>query len=107
MLSKLHFQKCTNLRRNCQMALAGPIGPQAADGLRAGSPTSPNQPEARNSVGIVLVSRTATGKLFALFILPAISLVIAAEHPSDASNIGPGFGCRRKSASHYCRIELS
>lgn len=45
---------------------------RAAGGLRAGSPTAANQLEARNGVGIVLVSRTATGKPLTLFILPAI-----------------------------------
>jgi multidrug efflux pump len=36
--------------------------------------------EARNSIGIMLVSGMAIGTFFTLFILPAIYLVIASEH---------------------------
>jgi multidrug efflux pump len=36
--------------------------------------------EARNSIGIMLVTGMAIGTLFTLFILPAVYLVIAAEH---------------------------
>lgn len=36
--------------------------------------------EARNSIGIMLVSGMAIGTLFTLFILPAVYLVFAAEH---------------------------
>jgi multidrug efflux pump len=36
--------------------------------------------EARNSIGIMLVTGMAIGTLFTLFILPAIYLVVAAEH---------------------------
>jgi multidrug efflux pump len=39
--------------------------------------------EARNSIGIMLVSGMAIGTLFTLFILPAIYLVFAAEHRAD------------------------
>jgi multidrug efflux pump len=39
--------------------------------------------EARNSIGIMLVSGMAIGTLFTLFILPAIYLVLAAEHRAD------------------------
>src|SRR5262245_1475979 len=39
--------------------------------------------EARNSIGIMLVSGMAIGTLFTLFILPAIYLVFAAEHHAD------------------------
>jgi multidrug efflux pump len=41
--------------------------------------------EARNSIGIMLVSGMAIGTLFTLLILPVIYLVLAAEHrPRDA-----------------------
>ncbi|MGL4397429.1 MAG: efflux RND transporter permease subunit, partial [Hyphomicrobium sp.] len=36
--------------------------------------------EARNSIGIMLVSGMAIGTLFTLFILPAVYLVVAADH---------------------------
>jgi multidrug efflux pump len=39
--------------------------------------------EARNSIGIVLVTGMAIGTLFTLFILPVIYLAIAAEHRAD------------------------
>ena len=39
--------------------------------------------EARNSIGIMLVTGMAIGTLFTLFILPAIYLVIAGEHRPD------------------------
>ncbi len=39
--------------------------------------------EARNSIGIMLVSGMAIGTLFTLFILPAIYLVFAGEHRAD------------------------
>jgi multidrug efflux pump len=38
--------------------------------------------EARNSIGIMLVTGMAIGTLFTLFILPAIYMVIASEHRS-------------------------
>jgi multidrug efflux pump len=43
--------------------------------------------EARNSIGIMLVSGMAIGTLFTLFILPAIYLVFAAEHRADEAEI--------------------
>jgi multidrug efflux pump len=39
--------------------------------------------EARNSIGIMLVSGMAIGTFFTLFILPVIYLVVAAEHRPD------------------------
>ena len=39
--------------------------------------------EARNSIGIVLVTGMAIGTLFTLFILPVIYLAVAAEHRAD------------------------
>ena len=36
--------------------------------------------EARNSIGIMLVSGMAIGTLFTLFILPTVYLLFAAEH---------------------------
>jgi multidrug efflux pump len=39
--------------------------------------------EARNSIGIMLVSGMAIGTLFTLFILPVIYLVLAARHLPD------------------------
>jgi multidrug efflux pump len=39
--------------------------------------------EARNSIGIMLVSGMAIGTLFTLFILPAIYMVVASEHSSE------------------------
>ncbi len=39
--------------------------------------------EARNSIGIMLVSGMAIGTLFTLFILPVIYLVLASEHRPD------------------------
>jgi len=45
--------------------------------------------EARNSIGIMLVSGMAIGTLFTLFILPVIYLVIAAEHKPEADPIEP------------------
>ena len=39
--------------------------------------------EARNSIGIMLVSGMAIGTLFTLFILPAIYMVIASQHRAD------------------------
>jgi multidrug efflux pump len=40
--------------------------------------------EARNSIGIMLVSGMAIGTLFTLFILPAIYMLIASEHKGAA-----------------------
>ena len=42
--------------------------------------------EARNSIGIMLVTGMAIGTLFTLFILPVIYLVIAAEHRPQEAN---------------------
>jgi multidrug efflux pump len=39
--------------------------------------------EARNSIGIMLVSGMAIGTVFTLFILPVIYLVVAAEHKPE------------------------
>jgi multidrug efflux pump len=41
--------------------------------------------EARNSIGIMLVSGMAIGTVFTLFILPAVYMVFAAEHRRDAA----------------------
>jgi multidrug efflux pump len=43
--------------------------------------------EARNSIGIMLVSGMAIGTLFTLFILPVIYLVVAAEHKPEENEI--------------------
>ncbi len=45
--------------------------------------------EARNSIGIMLVSGMAIGTVFTLFILPVIYLVIAAEHRPDERETEP------------------
>lgn len=45
--------------------------------------------EARNSIGIMLVSGMAIGTLFTLFILPAIYLLIAAEHRREEQIFEP------------------
>lgn len=52
--------------------------------------------EARNSIGIMLVSGMAIGTVFTLFILPVIYLIVAAEHrpkeafdPQDAPSAAP------------------
>ena len=47
--------------------------------------------EARNSIGIMLVSGMAIGTLFTLFILPAIYMLIASEHKGTpvVSDEGP------------------
>jgi multidrug efflux pump len=48
--------------------------------------------EARNSIGIMLVTGMAIGTLFTLFILPAIYMVIASEHRSseaEAMDVAP------------------
>jgi multidrug efflux pump len=46
--------------------------------------------EARNSIGIMLVSGMAIGTLFTLFILPVIYLVVAAEHrPEETHDAEP------------------
>ena len=39
--------------------------------------------EARNSIGIMLVSGMAIGTVFTLFILPAVYNLIAAEHQAE------------------------
>jgi multidrug efflux pump len=39
--------------------------------------------EARNSIGIMLVSGMAIGTLFTLFILPAVYMVVASQHRGD------------------------
>ena len=39
--------------------------------------------EARNSIGIMLVSGMAIGTVFTLFILPAVYMLFAAEHRAD------------------------
>jgi multidrug efflux pump len=39
--------------------------------------------EARNSIGIMLVSGMAIGTLFTLFILPAVYMVVASQHRAD------------------------
>ncbi|HXV26115.1 MAG TPA: efflux RND transporter permease subunit [Alphaproteobacteria bacterium] len=41
--------------------------------------------EARNSIGIMLVSGMAIGTVFTLFILPAVYVLFAAEHRADES----------------------
>jgi multidrug efflux pump len=47
--------------------------------------------EARNSIGIMLVSGMAIGTLFTLFILPVIYMVLASEHrPEPAESRDPG-----------------
>ncbi|MGQ0457227.1 MAG: efflux RND transporter permease subunit [Hyphomicrobium sp.] len=46
--------------------------------------------EARNSIGIMLVSGMAIGTLFTLFILPAIYLLVAAEHRRDEATLELG-----------------
>jgi multidrug efflux pump len=46
--------------------------------------------EARNSIGIMLVSGMAIGTLFTLFILPVIYLTIAAEHKPGELDIDAG-----------------
>ncbi|MEQ1651499.1 MAG: efflux RND transporter permease subunit [Hyphomicrobium sp.] len=43
--------------------------------------------EARNSIGIMLVSGMAIGTLFTLFILPAVYLVFAAEHRGETRDV--------------------
>lgn len=45
--------------------------------------------EARNSIGIMLVSGMAIGTLFTLLILPVIYLVLAAEHRAEPAPIEP------------------
>jgi multidrug efflux pump len=40
--------------------------------------------EARNSIGIMLVSGMAIGTLFTLFILPAVYMVVASQHRADS-----------------------
>ena len=41
--------------------------------------------EARNSIGIVLVSGMATGTFFTLFVVPALYLILAAPHKHEAT----------------------
>jgi len=48
--------------------------------------------EARNSIGIMLVSGMAIGTLFTLFILPVVYLVVAAEHRPETEAVAPPAG---------------
>jgi multidrug efflux pump len=41
--------------------------------------------EARNSIGIMLVTGMAIGTLFTLFILPVIYMVLASEHQPETA----------------------
>jgi multidrug efflux pump len=43
--------------------------------------------EARNSIGIVLVAGMAIGTLFTLFVVPALYLLIAADHQADEQSV--------------------
>jgi multidrug efflux pump len=45
--------------------------------------------EARNSIGIMLVSGMAIGTVFTLFILPAVYMLFAAEHRPEAAETEP------------------
>jgi len=45
--------------------------------------------EARNSIGIMLVSGMAIGTVFTLFILPAVYTLFAAEHRPEAAGVEP------------------
>ena len=46
--------------------------------------------EARNSIGIMLVSGMAIGTLFTLFILPAIYVVAASNHAPKSETLEHG-----------------
>jgi len=48
--------------------------------------------EARNSIGIMLVSGMAIGTVFTLLILPAVYMLFAAEHRPDAATAEPSPG---------------
>ena len=45
--------------------------------------------EARNSIGIMLVTGMAIGTLFTLFILPAVYMLFAAKHAPEAVPVEP------------------
>jgi multidrug efflux pump len=45
--------------------------------------------QARNSIGIVLVVGMGIGTLFTLFVVPALYVLIAGEHPSETATVTP------------------
>jgi multidrug efflux pump len=46
--------------------------------------------EARNSIGIMLVTGMTIGTLFTLFILPAVYMLFAADHRPEAARAPEG-----------------